>query len=279
MRKHGLPPLGGLWIVRLPHDPDHHDANQHGFAIVIPFDAHRGCGSESSNSPAKSVNLYNQHSVLSLLACPLDVQSNLAPLDQQYFYTYPFVQTSYNKNIAGDACDVPPGQSSITSNVDLDTKITWSNAAIANAVVQPLAVDNLGSLWISMLSYSPMVQYGSENIISNGYATNSYAFVPIPSLAQHAIWTWNARFADLSGKTVQDSLQATTSPTITKTFAGGTGAGSTSAPASSYTCTYSYDYTEKTTLQNIANAYIPFNEVIAAWASGEAAGLRAGPLR
>ncbi|MGC9037585.1 MAG: hypothetical protein ACP5IK_02650, partial [Candidatus Micrarchaeia archaeon] len=139
-------------------------------------------------SPANEVNYSNSQTATALLICPLTSDKN--PTTQDYFYTYPY--TGQFPYIAGAACESTTSQ--LQTNVILPLTITWSNTQFASGTVGNMKVLNPADLQINILAMSPMLE--GLDIISNGFTSNTYIFQQVPSVAQHAIWTWYAPFAD-----------------------------------------------------------------------------------
>ncbi|MDE1873748.1 MAG: PKD domain-containing protein [Candidatus Micrarchaeota archaeon] len=242
--------------------------------------------SASDASPANQVNQSNAASVPLMLICP---QSTFSTSNQGLFYGYP--NDMQYQNVLGDACYNK--QTKLLTSIDLPTSISWGQYSPARASVGALTFNDLkpASLTITNFGYSPMLESGSGNVLSNGFSTNTYVFGQVPSYAQHGVWTWNAIFANFNSMEL-DSLTASanqvsveTTNTIQEQCGVGdepacstcnvrTGVPSTSSSSSSsssssticasqeqtetLTCAYTYSYSETTQLQNVQNYYIPY---------------------
>ncbi len=172
----------------------------------------------SAASPAGSVNASNGASVPWLLTCPLSPDQvnsknqNIGTIDQSLFYSYP--DSGQYQFVAGDPClnNGLPLQSTLT----LPTQITWNTTQAANATVMPLRQQNLSALTINDFGYSPMLEGGGD-AIANGFSTNTNIFGQVPSYAQHGVWSWNAKYANLSSYQ-KDTVTATAEPLITQVW-------------------------------------------------------------
>jgi len=203
-------------------------------------------GGSYSLSPTGLVNRTNQNTAPWLLTCPNPPEEN--PLDNSYF------ENSYGF-IGGDACLIQHTQ--MLTNVSLPISIYWDNCNYpASGTVEPLNVKNASSTpSIAVLSYSPAVDHG----ISNGFNTTSYIFDQVPSFVQHGIWTWHAKYANFGlGEWPTQPETFTESGLLYNV----TNTNSCPATNSLDFCNYTYTYTENTVLNNVANYYIPFNEVL-----------------
>ena len=132
------------------------------------------------------------------------------------------------------------------------------SAELTYAQVNPkLAVTNVGDLQLSDLSYSPQLQDGSVNTISSDFSTSSYVFDGVPAIAQHAIWTWTAQFADFSGAP-PDSQQVEQDGLISNYQWTDDASCSTTIVND---CWFSYTLTSNTALTTMSNVETPFNIV------------------
>lgn len=195
-------------------------------------------GATSTTSPTSSVYQFNLMNAPSFLTCPQSASGHTNPTDDFYFYAN---KGSY---VAGDECLVTDNQ--LTTTLSLSTAVQFISSqgpapGLAWSTVNPLQVTNPGVLTTAEISYSPTV----DGVLSNGFATNSYIFKGVPSMAQHAIWSWNLEFADFNdnapkgkSQSFSQSLQFLLGP-----------------------CLYGYTYSENTTLNSVSNNYIPFSEV------------------
>lgn len=204
---------------------------------------------------------YNTYNAPNFLICPLDAYHSpgtLHPMDQSYFYTAPYTHTG--TGIAGDAC--LNTYSSVQNIISLPTSISWSSTEVAQASIsEPLSLTNPGYMKTSAIAYSPMLEAGGIDIISNGYDSNTPIFASVPSQAQHGLWTWDAVFLNMS-KYVPDSFSVSATPSLDMQLPEtGTYSNNTTV---SYTCTYDYSYgfSETTRLSDIKQTYIPFTEAL-----------------
>lgn len=218
-------------------------------------------------SPVTQVNQTNTYGAPWFLTCPLKPTD--FPIDQRYFYTYPY--TGQYPNVAGNACE--NSVATLQTTITLNTVINWDLTHFAQATVQPIVIDNAGALGMKNIAYNPAV----DNELSNGFSTSSYIFKQVPSFAQHDIWTWTAVFADFSQVPIpssntftQTGIQYQTGP-FTVTWICGTNpiTGLPITCSAQYYCEYLYDYTETTTLTGIADNYIPYTEVIGQLRNGD----------
>jgi len=155
-------------------------------------------------SPANEVNATNAQQAPSLLICPISYSSDEHPTDQSYFFT------GSSPGIAGEACINT--QNSLTTQISLPLTISWSSTSLASASVGSMQVTNPGSMAIDLYAYSPMLSPDAGNSISNGFTSNSYVFKQVPSVAQHAVWTWSAVFAAFGNAQVPNQLSVTVNP-------------------------------------------------------------------
>lgn len=192
------------------------------------------------SSPTPAVVAQNLNSVPWLLTCPTPPVGS--PLNAQYFYSGLILPPGPNPYVGGDSCTYHP--KTINPGYSLVTDIYYGSPAQPAHVAINMIAQNFAMLNITHLNYSPIV----NNVLSNNFAQVAYIFNPIPSIAQHAIWTWNVEVANLQDFSL--SPPPSTANTIT---------GLTYSPAGSG-CTYNYDYKESTTLQSLNNYQIPFND-------------------
>jgi len=153
-------------------------------------------------SPANEVNATNAQQAPYLLTCPTPYSSDEHPTDQSYFTNYP--------GIAGEACINT--QSSLTTQISLPLTISWSPTSLASASVGNMYVSNPGSMIIDIYAYSPMLSQAAGGSISNGFTSSSYVFKQVPSVAQHAVWTWSAVFALFGDAQIPNQLSVTVNP-------------------------------------------------------------------
>ncbi|MGC8710323.1 MAG: hypothetical protein ACP5RF_01810 [Candidatus Micrarchaeia archaeon] len=191
-------------------------------------------------SPTNSVNNYNSNNAIYLLTAPYKL-STTNPTDSSLFI--PSGSSSY---IGGDECLA--STSLLNSVINYDTIVTYSGTSPASAQFSNFNIDNIGNLFLNNFGYSPMV----DNSIANGFQTNSYIFYDVPSFVQHGIWSWSANFANFNNvpNLPHSSTASLSGLSYTETLQDGD------------TCTYSYSYSVTTTLDNVENYVIPFNEVI-----------------
>ncbi|MGC8676487.1 MAG: hypothetical protein ACP5T3_03170, partial [Candidatus Micrarchaeia archaeon] len=150
-------------------------------------------------APANLVNASNAKTAINLLICPF--QSSLLEPGQDYFVTNSLAP------IAGDYCNAPKG--TLQTTVKIPLTIKWSDTTPATAQVGSLSVEPPAELSMQMLSMSPMLTNGN---IANGYSSQTYIFTGVPSVAQHAIWTWSALLADFANANVPNILSVNIEP-------------------------------------------------------------------
>ena len=213
-------------------------------------------GLPSDYSPTGEVASDNAQDAPWYLTCPNDPTQEPNPTDAYYFY-----DPSTSSFVAGDGCLAPATDLQTTVSLITDVVVPPVTTGLEEQhnptfiiQVEPLQVSNPGVLGLQMITYSPEV----DGMLSNGFNTSSYIFSGVPSLAQHAIWSWDLGFANFANAGSQSQTYTTDAEDIE--FYGGE-------------CFFSYTYTETTTLQDVMNNYLPFNEVLPNSASGGSGGL------
>ncbi len=203
---------------------------------------------------------YNTHSAPNFLVCPLSAYDSqgrqIHPTDQMYFYTAPY--TNSYADVAGDAC--LNSQGSLENRISLPTSISWSTRSPASASVGALSLSDPGSMRIQLLAYSPMLEAGGQDVISNGYDSNTPIFYSIPSQAQAGLWTWTAVFTNMSGY-LADSFKVGAAPSLVYSY--NAYYLDSNGIKTYYTCSYdypSYGYSETTRLSGVHQTYIPYTE-------------------
>ncbi len=153
-------------------------------------------------SPANQVNATNSQTAVNLLICPLS--GSISP-GQDYFVPneqeFPYV--------AGDACSSTA--TSLSTQINLPLTVTWSDTQLASAQVGSMQMQNPASVNIQLLAMSPLL---NGNTIANGYASQTYIFTGVPSVAQHAVWSWSAAFADFGLANLPNILTVNLEPQI-----------------------------------------------------------------
>lgn len=124
-----------------------------------------------------------------LVTCP--VQPN--PSDTLEYFT-----TDAQSFIAGDRClaDKAP----LATNATVQVPVAWNATTPATASTISFALSGVASGEIDNLAYSGMTDkdgQGNYNL-SSSYDSVSYIFGQVPPSTQQGIWTWHAKYADLS---------------------------------------------------------------------------------
>ena len=133
-------------------------------------------------SPTAIVNASNSANAIWLLTSP-------NPPKQTYTDDYLF--TPYDNFTGGDVCFL--NSNPLYSIVRYD--IVVSGPTLSDVSIDDFYIDNIGELDLFNLGYSPLV----DDTLSNGFNTKSYIYDQVPSYAQHGLWTWAAKYADLPG--------------------------------------------------------------------------------
>ena len=186
---------------------------------------------------------YNSQDAQWLITCPMSPDPS---------NTIEYMVTSNASHIAGDRC--------LASATALDTivrqhiYISWNQSSPANATVN-IAFLNLSDPVVNNLGYSPQANMSTNPgnfVLSNGYDTQSYIFGSVPTQPQSAIWSWHARYADLSNVNVGPLHNQTT---LKNLYFYTTPSGGTYTGGANY-CNYTYDYTENSIVDQVTNAFI-----------------------
>jgi len=190
-------------------------------------------------SPTAIVNTSNSANAIRLLTSP-------NPPKQTYTDNYLF--TPYGDFTGGDVCFLSAAPLYPTVNYD----IVASGPTPNDVSIQNFYIDNIGELDLFNLGYSPIV----DGTLSNGFNTKSYIYEQVPSYAQHGLWSWAAKYAELPGvsNTMEISYSYTEVNTITCYNTDG-------IAVSTYTIYTPLTANMYVTMNNLNNTFIPYNVV------------------
>ncbi len=155
----------------------------------------------STETPVEAaVHQYNNDSLQWLITCPAAPNPKNTT---EYFYTNMSVGAySY---VGGDRCLASTSPYSTT--MTFKTLVTWQGSgsnAIANTVITTNDIGGpLGNVQVSDLGYSGGVCANGQamcpnSILASSFDSESYIFNVTPSQPQQGIWTWNAKYTNLS---------------------------------------------------------------------------------
>jgi len=190
-------------------------------------------------SPTAIVNASNSANAIWLLTSPY-------PPKQTYTDNYLF--TPYDSFTGGDVCFMD--NTPLYPTVSYD--IVVSGPTPYDVSIQNFYIDNIGELDLLNLGYSPLV----DNTISNGFNTKSYIYDQVPSYAQHGLWTWAAKYAELPG--VSHTTEISYSYTEVNTITCYNPDGTVASVSTTYTPLIANMYV---TINNLNNAFIPYNVI------------------
>ena len=196
------------------------------------------------------------------------ILSNLA--NNQYLLTCPNTPNPSNtleyiigngaSGIGGDACLA--NANTLETNVSLETNVTWSAYNVANGTINVHFI-NLTQAYLDDLGYvGEANNSGSYSYnISNGYGTDTLIYQNVPSQTQYGIWTWYAKYADLSEANTPSFLSKTkfaeAFPAPDAPFQYLTvEVNETDSSGNTYTCSYNYTYSIGDSLDSIQSANI-----------------------
>jgi hypothetical protein len=209
-----------------------------------------------SNVPiTASIEQYNNQSAAWLLTCPKSPDIT----NTQLFFT-----TSNSAFTAGDACMSNNNQ--LKSNV-YDRVFFYGNGGLNGQAANAFAMVSVGNAaqgLINNTGYSGEVQQQGSNTfaIGNGQNSKSYIFNNVPSGQQQGIWTWSARYADLSSLNNPNSTPAKRltigAPTLEQTFTRiDPNPANPSVPfVTSWICKYEYNFTAYSNLTYVQNTNV-----------------------
>ncbi|MHB1830218.1 MAG: hypothetical protein ACYCO0_02390 [Candidatus Micrarchaeaceae archaeon] len=195
-------------------------------------------------SPANAVYNSNAQNSLYLLTCPQS--PNPSSSWNQLFFLPSADYGSWK--IAGNLCQSGSSQSSFSVTATFINYLQSPGSALPTVFLsQPeLFFSNAVSLNIINLGYSPEVVTQNGNFISSAFGTKSYVFKTMSPQGQQGLWTWFARYADLSYLNRQNQANHLSSTaTQQDTYSSGT-------------CQYTYTLNSKAMLEGMANANLPF---------------------
>ena len=195
----------------------------------------------STASMTGNIVAFNSQNAQWLLTCPV------APNPSN---TLEYMISDASSFVGGNRCLA--SSNSLTSKVQLATYAYWNdsnkNTRVANAIAY-VTFQNLGDASISNLGYSGEANT-TNNVapfLSSNYNTQSYIFDYVPPSLQSGLWTWNAKYADLSNADLSNSnplqQKTETMQNLQFTTSGG--------------CTYIYNFQVSAQLDSIQNANIP----------------------
>ncbi|MFP3289525.1 MAG: hypothetical protein RXO35_03830 [Candidatus Micrarchaeota archaeon] len=190
-------------------------------------------------SPTAIVNASNSANAIWLLT---------SPSHPKQAYTNDYLFTPYKNFTGGDVCFAY--SSPLYPTVTYD--IVANGPTPYNVSIQNFYIHNIGELDLLNLGYSPLV----DDTLSNGFNTKSYIFDQVPSYAQHGLWAWAAKYAELSGisNTMEISYVYIHVNTTTCYYPNGTVA----SVDTIYTPLTANMYV---TMNNLNNTFIPYNVV------------------
>ncbi len=142
-----------------------------------------------SNTPVIGTVLQNNaNNAQWLISCPVapDTKNTI-----QYFTTLPGSPFMGNRCLANDA--------PLTTNAIFTVSVTCGASNVASGTPY-LAFQNIAAGNVFNLAYSGTTSYQNTGIndISNGYDSESYIFGQVPYSTENGLWTWSAKYADLS---------------------------------------------------------------------------------
>ena len=159
------------------------------------------------------ISKYNNQSAAWLITCP--DQPDLTKT--QLFFT-----TANTSFIAGDMC--MSNDTTLNSNV-YDRVFLYGNGGLDGPAASSFAMVSIGNAAqgiINDTAYSGEVEQQGSNTfaIGNGRNSQSYIFDTVPSEPQQGIWTWSARYANLSSFNNSTPAKKLTigAPTLEQTF-------------------------------------------------------------
>ncbi len=199
-------------------------------------------------SPANAVYNSNAQSSIYMLTCP---QFPTPESSWSQLLFLPSADYGFWK-IAGNLCQAGSSRSSFSVTATFVNYLQSPGSSLPTvSLSQPeLFFSNAVSLKIINLGYSPEVVTQSGNFISSAFGTHSYIFNPIQPQGQQGLWTWYARYADLSYLNQQNSAHPLTSTaTQSDTYL---------STSNGNTCQYTYTLNSKATLEGMANSNLPF---------------------
>ena len=196
------------------------------------------------------------------------ILSNLA--NNQYLLTCPNAPNPSNtleyiigngaSKIGGDACLA--NANSLQTNVSLETNVTWSEYNTANGTINVHFI-NLTQAYLDNLGYVGEANNSGSYAynISNGYGTDTLIYQNVPSQTQYGIWSWYAKYADLSAANNPSLLSkakfAGAFPSQDAPFQYLTvTVNETNSAGNAYTCAYNYTYSIGDSLDSIQSANI-----------------------
>ena len=195
----------------------------------------------STASMTGNIVAFNSQNAQWLLTCPV------APNPSN---TLEYMISDASSFVGGNRCLA--SSAPLSSEVQLATYAYWNdsnkNTRVANAIAY-VTFQNLGDASVSNLGYSGEANTtnNAAPFLSSNYNTQSYIFDYVPPSLQSGLWTWNAKYADLSNadlsKTKPLKQKTETIQNLQFTTSGG--------------CTYIYNFQVSAQLNSIQNANIP----------------------
>ena len=164
--------------------------------------------------------------------------------------TMEYINPTPSGLIGGDGCQV--STSALNSIAQLNIVVTWNQNSVANGNVvlnftngAQLSVQNLA---YSGESYSATRGLSSANI-SNGYDSQSNIFTGVPSSAQHGVWSWNSKVADIGNPKISGLTTTGNVPTSSMSFS--------SLDFYQGSCEYPYEYSVTASVSSANNIAVP----------------------
>ncbi|MCL5092180.1 MAG: hypothetical protein M1364_00775 [Candidatus Marsarchaeota archaeon] len=191
----------------------------------------------STASMTGNIVAFNNQNAQWLLTCPVTPNPS---------NTLEYMISDASSFVGGNRCLA--SSAPLSSEVQLATYAYWNdsnkNTRVANAIAY-VTFQNLGTASISNLGYSGEANTTNEPapFLSSNYNTQSYIFGYVPPSHQSGLWTWNAKYADLSKAPMPLKQKTETMQNLQFTTSGG--------------CTYIYNFQVSAQLNSIQNANIP----------------------
>ncbi len=185
------------------------------------------------------------------------------PLAPNMVNTTEYFSSSYNSFIVGNRCLA--SSQSLPTITALSTSTYWSLHSLASTSIN-FNIYNIAQAFATALAYSGQagVQQSNYNI-SNGYDSNSYIYDGVPSSNQSMLWTWNARYANLSkfGSAIKGGDFYNSKSYSGLEYEDGPFSAVTDNTLWTWYCKYTYNYQYKSdlTLLNNTNITIPVSNV------------------
>ncbi|MGC8652106.1 MAG: hypothetical protein ACP5UH_02550 [Candidatus Micrarchaeia archaeon] len=117
------------------------------------------------------------------------------PMTPNELNTTEYFSSNNDSFMLGDRCLA--NSQPLSTTTYLDTNTYWSLYSLASTSIN-FNINNIGQAFASVLAYSGQAATQGEGYnIANGYNSKSYIYDSVPSSNQSALWTWNAKYANL----------------------------------------------------------------------------------